>query len=164
MWQNVSGTRQAKLVPREIYELADEDQCICLPLGCMYFPAYTDMIPESFGYPEPLKNIRLLPVKGTYRRLPWTKNQGIVFGRFVYHPQNEPFEGCPRNLFDRAVGNLRDLGYSLKVGIELEFEVRHQGTLEPIEDQPYSNANSLDQYSEDFATIYSYIKGMGVKL
>ena len=74
MWQNISGTRQAKLVPREIYNLSAEDQCICLPLGCLYFPAYTDMIPESFGYPEPLKNIRLLPVKETYKRLPWTKN------------------------------------------------------------------------------------------
>jgi glutamine synthetase len=62
------------------------------------------MIPEEFGYPEPLKNIRLLPVKDTYKRLPWTKNQGIAFSRFVYHPDNVPFEGCPRYLLEKACG------------------------------------------------------------
>jgi glutamine synthetase len=79
----------------------------------MFFPAYTDMVPEGLSYAEPLKNIRLLPIKDTYRRLPWTKNQGIVFGRFVYHPHNEPFEGCPRGNLERACANLKELGYSL---------------------------------------------------
>jgi glutamine synthetase len=65
----------------------------------------------------------LMPDVNTYRLLPW-EPQARKVARIicdVHRPDGEPFEGDPRYILKRAIGEAKEKGYLYNVGPELEF-------------------------------------------
>ncbi|MBM3792057.1 MAG: type I glutamate--ammonia ligase [Acidobacteria bacterium] len=65
----------------------------------------------------------LLPDPETFRVFPWEDRRGKV-ARLVCDvrlPDGNPYPGCPRTALKKVVAQAQDLGYSLRVGSEVEF-------------------------------------------
>lgn len=166
-WQSFNGVRSCKLIPREVYEQPESEQHLSHALGCVFIPTFIDTIPKDVAFEDKFGTLKVTPCKETLRPVPWTKNQGMVFSKFTYE-DNREFEGCPRTLLQKAIDDLKQMGFDLKIGIELEFQLfkvnREKQTLEPVEEEHWHNANSIDQFSEDFIIINQYAKQMGVSV
>ncbi|MBI2616988.1 type I glutamate--ammonia ligase [Candidatus Gottesmanbacteria bacterium] len=67
----------------------------------------------------------LMPDPATYALLPWRNHEeGGRVARFicdVYKPNHEPFEGDPRNILKRALGEAKEIGFDYYTGPECEF-------------------------------------------
>ncbi len=65
----------------------------------------------------------LYPDLNTFEIFPWRPQQGKVARLIcdVHRPGGEPFEGDPRYILKRAIGEAEALGYSFEVGPECEF-------------------------------------------
>ena len=65
----------------------------------------------------------LYPDPATFRVFPWVEKGGKVARIIcdVYHPDNTPFEGCPRMALKEVVSEAKALGYTMAVGPEAEF-------------------------------------------
>lgn len=65
----------------------------------------------------------LYPDFGTLEIFPWRPQQGKVARMIcdVYRPNGQPFEGDPRYILKRAIGEAEKLGYTFEVGPECEF-------------------------------------------
>ena len=53
-----------------------------------------------------------------------------------------------------ALDALKEMGYELKIGIEIEFFILNALTLRPVEANPESSLNSLVTLIDDFEEIY----------
>ncbi len=65
----------------------------------------------------------LYPDLDTFEIFPWRPQQGKV-ARFlcdVYRPDGTPFEGDPRYILKKVVGEAKELGFTFDVGPECEF-------------------------------------------
>ncbi|OPX79009.1 MAG: Glutamine synthetase [Methanosaeta sp. PtaB.Bin039] len=72
----------------------------------------------------------LKPDLDTFSILPWRTLDGANEARFicdVYHPSGRPFEGDPRYVLKRMLGQAAEMGYSMNVGPELEFFLFEKG-------------------------------------
>lgn len=88
------------------------------------------------------------------RKSPFNVDHRIVFARLC-HPDGQPFFGCPRTLCYRALAELRQIGYEIKIGMEIEFMVfKSAESMEPIEYNNDSNLHSLVNNIDDFDMIY----------
>lgn len=65
----------------------------------------------------------LHPDLDTYVTFPWRPQQGKVARLIcdVYTAENKPFEGDPRYILKKVLGEAKELGYTINVGPELEF-------------------------------------------
>jgi len=65
----------------------------------------------------------LVPVLETFAVIPWENDQHTTARLIcnVHTPDGEPFMGAPRAALIRALGEAHDLGYSYRIGPELEF-------------------------------------------
>jgi glutamine synthetase len=65
----------------------------------------------------------LKPDLNTLMVFPWDEPLGKVAGLVcdVAHPDDSPFEGCPRSALKKVLKEAADLGYTMNVGPELEF-------------------------------------------
>lgn len=65
----------------------------------------------------------LKPDLDTFAILPWRPQYGKVARMIcsVRNPDGSPFDGDPRNVLERALETVKDMGLSLNVGPELEF-------------------------------------------
>ncbi len=67
----------------------------------------------------------------------WNENYGKI-ARLVcdiYHPDNTPFDGCPRSVLKRVVNEAKEMGFIMNVGPEAEFflfERRTDGEATPV--------------------------------
>lgn len=92
----------------------------------------------------------LKPDPGTYALLPWHNSPDGNTARFicdVYRPDGSPFEGDPRNILKRAIGEARAIGFEYNVGPELEFFLfrKENGSLLPL---PHDRAGYFDLTSD----------------
>lgn len=88
----------------------------------------------------------LKPDMGTYALLPWHNSPEGNTARFicdVHKPDGSPFEGDPRHILKRALGEAREMGFEYNVGPELEFFLfrRENGRLMPL---PHDNGGYFD--------------------
>lgn len=69
----------------------------------------------------------LYPDYNTLEIFPWRPQQGKVARMIcdVYRPSGEPFEGDPRYILKKAIGEAEKMGYSFDVGPECEFFLFH---------------------------------------
>ncbi len=77
---------------------------------------------EGFAQIEE-SDLYLYPCLDTFTIFPWRPQQGKV-ARFIcdiYRPEGTPFDGDPRLVMKRAVGQLEEMGYGFEVGPECEF-------------------------------------------
>ncbi len=65
----------------------------------------------------------VIPDPATFQILPWSQSQHPVARMFcdVLMPGGQPFEGDPRYVLKRNLKRASDLGYTFKVGPELEY-------------------------------------------
>lgn len=86
--------------------------------GCMFDGSSI----EGFARIEE-SDMCLHPDLSTFEIFPWRPQQGKVARLIcdVYRPNGEPFEGDPRYILKRAIGEAEKLGYSFEVGPECEF-------------------------------------------
>jgi len=72
----------------------------------------------------------LIPDIDSFVIFPWQDRYGKI-ARFVcdiYHPDGEPFEGCPRGILKRVVEEAAKMGYTMNAGPEAEFFLFERGT------------------------------------
>lgn len=67
-------------------------------------------------------DVVLVPDPSTFRILPWAGRTGWLLCD-LYFPDGTPVPLSTRDVCRRALGRLRDRGYELTVGVELEFHV-----------------------------------------
>ncbi|MBN1140654.1 MAG: type I glutamate--ammonia ligase [Deltaproteobacteria bacterium] len=77
---------------------------------------------DGFGRVEE-SDMYLIPDLDTFQPVPLRPNEMGVGQIFcdVYDRERKPFEGCPRNILKRVLGEAASLGYRLNVGPEGEF-------------------------------------------
>jgi glutamine synthetase len=99
------------------------------------------------GYPD----VFAVPDLSTYRALPWRPRVGHVISDIVAHDRS-PSLLDPRAVLRRVLARLATLGYTAKVGVELEFYLLNpEGS--PFQDDIHAysleNANALDPLLTD---------------
>lgn len=129
----------------------------------LFCPVFLDIIPKGLTFEKPYADLRCIPDKTTFRKAPWSKNQGVCFVR-LFDESNKPFEACPRHLLEKAIGQLKDLGYTLKVGIEIEYTLLKKDTLEPYDNSTYYSLHSMAMYSEDIENLIKELEAVGIKI
>jgi glutamine synthetase len=66
----------------------------------------------------------LKPDRQTYALMPWLGNNSGSVARFicdVYTPEGKPFEGDPRFILKKAIGEAEEMGFVYNTGPEMEF-------------------------------------------
>jgi glutamine synthetase len=120
----------------------------------------------------------LVPDLDTFSAIPWEPGLGangedrLHTGSArvicdVFTPNGEPFPGDPRGVLKRQLARLRDKGYILNTGPELEFFLlkRDNGVVEPL---PHDAAGYFD-LSEDLGTevrkeMMNALEDFGIKV
>lgn len=152
-YQNFAGVRQAKLIAGDKFRLDDEDSYTKFSTYGLFLPASKDQAVQGVKFADAPKQLKLIADQSSIRKSPFHKNHYIAFTR-LYTPDEQPFIGCPRNLLYRSLDALKEMGYELKIGIEIEFFILNMLTLRPIEANPESSLTSLVTLIDDFDEIY----------
>jgi glutamine synthetase len=114
------------------------------------------------GYPD----VHAVPDPSTFRRVPWRAGVGHVISDVVTHDRT-PSLLDPRAVLRRVLIRLAALGYTAKVGVELEFYL-----LEPdgapiqhdIHAYSLENANALDPLIGDLhQTLGAFVRLEGIQ-
>lgn len=113
------------------------------------------------GYPD----VQAVPDLATFRTLPWRPEAGHVISDVVRHG-GIPSPLDPRGVLKRVLARLGSLGYTAKIGVELEFYLLEpDGT--PFQDDVHAysleNANALDPILSDLQeTLGAFTRLEGV--
>jgi glutamine synthetase len=114
------------------------------------------------GYPDAFA----VPDFSTFRPLPWRPGVGHVISDVVGHDR-APSLLDPRAVLRRVLEQLAALGYTAKVGVELEFYLLNpDGTTFQDDIHAYSleNANALDPLISDlYETLGAFIRLEGIQ-
>lgn len=98
----------------------------------------------------------LIPDLNTFAVLPWTDGDEKT-ARFicsVYTPQGSPFIGDPRYILARALQHAKDMGYSFKIGVEMEFFLFNLGVNgRPDLSAPFDDASYFDLPTEKASRV-----------
>ena len=163
-YQNFIGVRCSKLVPLSRYLASFKSEHVRFAFNGLYIPS-TDssaMIGKLI-FDELWSEVKLVPRHETLRKHPYHPGVGIVQTK-ILDKDGQPFMKCPYHLLERAVSALKELGYTLKLGFELEFQVFKAHALESIENNGYASSNSLDILLDDFMAIEKNLNDLGVEL
>ena len=68
----------------------------------LFLPTQQDIMVENSTYDNILKEIRFLPDRSSFRKIPWNKELGTCFLNFEYG-EGKPFEACPRYILRKAL-------------------------------------------------------------
>jgi glutamine synthetase len=114
------------------------------------------------GYPD----VFAVPDFSTFRSLPWRTGVGHVISDIVTHDRS-PSLLDPRGVLRRVLDRLAGLGYTAKVGVELEFYLLNpDGSpyLEDIHAYSLENANALDPILSDlYETLGAFTRLEGIQ-
>ncbi|AXK75352.1 MULTISPECIES: glutamine synthetase family protein [Mycobacteriaceae] len=114
------------------------------------------------GYPD----VYAVPDLSTLRELPWRPGVGHVVSDIVTHDRT-PSLLDPRAVLRRVLDRLAALGYTAKVGVELEFYLLNpDGTALQDDIHAYSleNANALDPVLSDlYDTLGAFTRLEGIQ-
>lgn len=114
----------------------------------------------------------LYPDLSTFIILPWKTHNGFNAARIicdVYTPNEEPFEGCPRNILKRALAKAEERGYTFNVGPEPEFYIfnvdqKGEPVLESNDKAGYFDMSPMDKGEEVRETIVMALEGLGFEV
>jgi glutamine synthetase len=106
-----------------------------------------------------------MPVPRTFQSLPWRPEEAGVARMFcdVLTADGEPFEGDPRLVLKRAMGRVRDLGFTAYIGGELDFFL----LAGPDDPTPVDTGSSFDLATLDTASnlrrnVLIYLESLGI--
>lgn len=115
-------------------------------------------------------DLSLFPDPATLSVLPWRPQQGRVVRFFcdIRHPNGTPFEGDGRHLLRSAEQEIKEAGYSCKIGTECEFylfETDENGyeTLIPHDKGSYFDVAPLDRGENVRRDICLTLEQMGIQ-
>jgi len=96
-------------------------------------------------------DMRLVPDHATLRLLPWgePENRTAAMICDVHRSDGEPFEGDPRGALKRVVGELRDAGFTARIGIETKFFLFERDTNGRATPVPHDTGGYLDASPRD---------------
>ncbi len=94
--------------------------------ACNYLlAADVDMNPlpgyRTFNWDQGYGDFSLVPDLSTLRLLPWLEKTALVVCDLVDEGSREPVEVSPRRILRRQEQRAKDLGFTVKIGAELEF-------------------------------------------
>jgi glutamine synthetase len=114
------------------------------------------------GYPD----VFAIPDLSTFREVPWRPGVGHVISDIVTHHRS-PSLLDPRAVLRRVLDRLAGLGYTAKVGVELEFYLLNpDGSpyLDDIHAYSLENANALDPILTDlYETLGAFTRLEGIQ-
>lgn len=114
------------------------------------------------GYPD----VFALPDLPTFKEIPWRPGVGHVISDIVTHDRS-PSRLDPRAVLRRVIGRLGELGYTAKIGVELEFYLLNpDGSTFQDAIQTYSleNANTLEPVmGELYSTLRAFTRLEGIQ-
>lgn len=114
------------------------------------------------GYPD----VYAVPDLSTFTRLPWRDGVGHVISDIVTHDRR-PSLLDPRAVLRRVLHRLAGLGYTAKIGVELEFyllEPDGSPILDDIHAYSLENANTLDPVISDlYQTLGAFTRLEGIQ-
>jgi glutamine synthetase len=114
------------------------------------------------GYPD----VAAVPDLATFRLLPWRPGVGHVVSDVLRH-NRAPSPLDPRGVLKRVLARLQSLGYTAKVGVELEFYLLNPDGSpfqEDIHAYSLENANALDPLLTDLHdTLDAFVRLEGVQ-
>ncbi|MEX3650665.1 glutamine synthetase family protein, partial [Mycolicibacterium porcinum] len=114
------------------------------------------------GYPD----VYAVPDLSTFRPLPWRPGTGHVISDIVTHDRS-PSQLDPRAVLRRVLAQVAELGYTAKVGVELEFYLLDpDGSAFQPDIHAYSleNANALDPLLTDLQqTLAGFTRLEGIE-
>jgi glutamine synthetase len=114
------------------------------------------------GYPD----VFAVPELSTFRRVPWRPGVGHVISDIVRHDRT-PSLLDPRAVLRRVLNHLAALGYTAKIGVELEFYLlAPDGSPFQSDIHAYSleNANALDPVLTDlYETLSPFTRLEGIQ-
>lgn len=93
----------------------------------------------------------LLPDLNTFTVLPWTNHEERTARLIctVHTPQGDPFIGDPRTALIRVLKRAEQMGYTFKIGLEMEFFLfRTDANGKPMIVSPYDNASYFDMTTD----------------
>ncbi len=130
---DMHGTSRSKLVPIE-HAAGYLDDGLNMYGGAVVLDSRSDVVPgtlynEEVGYGDQ----RLRPDPTTAAVVPWLQNTARVICD-TYWDDGAPLEAAPRHVYRRALDRCRELGYEPLIGIEPEFYLLDQETVEPLFD------------------------------
>ena len=76
---------------------------------------------RSFNWDQGYGDFSLVPDLSTLRLLPWLEKTALVLCDLVDEGSREPIEVSPRRILRRQEERAKDLGFTVKIGAELEF-------------------------------------------
>ncbi|CDW89798.1 glutamate--ammonia ligase [Stylonychia lemnae] len=162
-YQNFSGVRQAKLMSSEKYDLNDPDSHTKFSTCGLFLPCCKDIIAPGLKFLNAPRQLKMVPDAQSIRKSPFHPNHSLVFSK-LQQPDGRPFVGCPRNQLYRAIDSLKEIGYYLKIGIEIEFYLLDSKTLKPTESNTESSLTSLVSLIDDFDQLNLIMKQNGINL
>jgi glutamine synthetase len=112
------------------------------------------------GYPD----LFAIPDLATARVLPWRPGAWQVLADVADH-HGHPVAGSPRTVLRGVIGRLEGLGYTARIGVELEcYLLRPDGTLVQDGIQAYSleKSNELDPLLSAIAGLDAYVPVEGI--
>lgn len=91
-------------------------------------------------------DLLLFPDPSTLSVLPWRPSHGRVVRFFcdIKYPDGTPFEGDGRQVLRKAQEDMRDMGYSVKIGTECEFYLLKQDEDGLPTKTPHDTASYMD--------------------
>ncbi len=127
-YQSLNGLRSCFVLPSKRYMEVEQTAKVCTI--SLHLAASRDDCPKGLIFENLTKDLRLMPDKTTYVSN-FSDYSGLVFCN-IFNTDGTPFSACPRSLLQSALGQLKGLGYELKVGFEIEFQILDAETLKPI--------------------------------
>ncbi|NHJ49784.1 MAG: glutamine synthetase [Asgard group archaeon] len=108
-------------------------------------------------------DLYLRPDVNTLIELPWKPEIACVWGD-VFTPQNKYFTGDPRDVLRRACQRAAELGFTFKVGAELEFFLleKKDGDYVPTDHAGYFDSSPFDKGFEIKQDILALSRKMGI--
>ncbi|MFW6450232.1 MAG: type I glutamate--ammonia ligase [Nanoarchaeota archaeon] len=107
----------------------------------------------------------LKPDPTTYAVIPW-ENNTARFICDVYNAEGNPFEGDPRQILRKVIKEAESLGYTFKVGPELEFFLFKDTEIEPASHDVagYFDFSPRDQASEVRKELILALESLGMEV
>lgn len=98
----------------------------------------------------------LIPDLNTFTVLPWDTGDESTACLIcsIHTPQGEPFIGDPRNALMRALKQAEEMGYTFKIGMELEFFLlKLDGSSRPLANATLDEAGYFDMTTDTARSI-----------
>lgn len=96
----------------------------------------------------------LIPDLRTFTLLPWDQMRTAKVICSVYTPQGEPFIGDPRTVLIKALKQAEQMGFTFKIGMELEFFLFNTDERrQPLIHQPHDQASYFDMSTDQAQLI-----------